>query len=324
MIDGQTGPVPAPSVVDRVIPWLLRLVWIGVLVAGGAAIDGAAAGRSDTVGNVARYAGFAGWVIGVAAMAVPAVVSLTAARVVVPLAIPIAVVSLVGGADGLDGVFFLVGGLLATVIVFSAELGRTFVQASAYGEEDRHLLRPPAAYAAASVLAWAIWAAVSISAPLLLADGRWISGVAAAIVAIVLGVFGWPRWHRLSTRWFVIVPIGVVIHDSLVLGETLMLRRQETRRHPPRSRRHRSRRSHRPRSGHAIEISTHESVTVHLAATPKEPRGNVIHLRSWLVAPSRPGRALHGGRRTPAPGRLTPDGQRAAIPPPSTRRSDRS
>lgn len=300
MIGGQTGPVPAPSVVDRVVPWLLRLAWIAVLVAGGAAIDGAA-GRSDTVGNVARYAGFAGWVIGVAAMAVPAVVSLTAARVVVPLAIPIAVVSLVAGADGLDGLFFLVGGLLATVIVFSAELGRTFAQASAYGEEDRHLLRPPAAYAAASVLAWAIWAAVSISAPLLLADGRWISGVAAAIVAIVLGVFGWPRWHRLSTRWFVIVPIGVVVHDSLVLGETLMLRRQELAavRLAPADTEAADLTG--PAAGHAIEISTLEPVTVHLAATPKAPRGNVIHMRAGLVAPSRPGRALSAaaGRRLP-------------------------
>ncbi|MFW2334285.1 MAG: hypothetical protein ACN4IE_10890, partial [Ilumatobacter sp.] len=293
--------VPAPSVVDRVVPWLLRLAWIAVLVAGGAAIDGAAAGRSDTVGNVARYTGFAGWVIGVAAMAVPAVVSLTAARVVVPLAIPIAVVSLVAGADGLDGVFFLVGGLLATVIVFSAELGRTFAQASAYGEEDRHLLRPPAAYAAASVLAWAIWAAVSISAPLLLADGRWISGVAAAIVAIVLGVFGWPRWHRLSTRWFVIVPIGVVVHDSLVLGETLMLRRQELAavRLAPADTEAADLTG--PTAGHAIEISTLEPVTVHLAATPKAPRGNVIHMRAGLVAPSRPGRALSAAadRRLP-------------------------
>lgn len=301
MIGGQTGPVPAPSVVDRVVPWLLRLAWIAVLVAGGAAIDGAAAGRSDTIGDVARYAGFAGWVIGVAAMAVPAVVSLTAARVVVPLAIPIAVVSLVAGADGLDGVFFLVGGLLATVIVFSAELGRTFAQASAYGEEDRHLLRPPAAYAAASVLAWAIWAVVSISAPLLLADGRWIIGVAATIVAIVLGVFGWPRWHRLSTRWFVIVPIGVVVHDSLVLGETLMLRRQELAavRLAPADTEAMDLTG--PAAGHAIEISTLEPVTVHLAATPKAPRGNVIHMRAGLVAPSRPGRALSAAadRRLP-------------------------
>jgi len=301
VIGGQTEPVPAPSVVDRLVPWLLRLAWIAVLVAGGAAIDGATADRSDTIGTVARYTGFAGWVTGVAAMAVPAVVSLTATRIVVPLAVPIAVVSLVAGADRLDGVLFLVSSLLATVIVFSAEIGRTFVQASAYGEEDRNLLRPPAAYATASVVTWAIWAVLLISAPLLLADGRWIIGAPAAIGAIVLGLFGWPRWHRLSARWFLIVPVGLVVHDSLVLGETLMLRRQELAavRLAPADTQAADLTG--PAVGHAIEISTLEPVTVHLAATPKAPRGNVIHMRAGLVAPSRPGRALSAAaeRRLP-------------------------
>ena len=286
--------MPASSAIERSIPWLLRVAWIAVLVAGGAAIDGA-------VGDVVRVTGFIGWVVGVVAMAIPAVVSLTAARIIVPLSIPVATAALLAGADGLDGSLFLATGVLATVIVFSAELGRSFVQASAYGEEDRHPLRPPAAYGAAAVVAWLLWAAAVVAAPPLLADRRWWIGVPVAVVAVALAAFGWPRWHRMSSRWFVIVPIGLVVHDPLVLGETLMLRRQEVAsiRLAPAGTEAADLTG--PAAGHAIEISTLEPATVHLAATPKAPRGNVIHMRAGLVAPSRPGRALSAAaeRRLP-------------------------
>ena len=45
-------------------------------------------------------------------------------------------------------------------------------------------------------------------------------------------------------------------------------------------------------SGYAIEIATTESVTAVFAFTPAEPNGKAIHLRSFLIAPSRPGLAL--------------------------------
>ena len=40
-------------------------------------------------------------------------------------------------------------------------------------------------------------------------------------------MWAWRRWHKLSRRWFVLVPTGVVVHDHLVLAETLMMRRNE-------------------------------------------------------------------------------------------------
>lgn len=284
--------MPATPVVDRFLPWLLRLAWIAVLVTGGAAIDDATAGRSADLADVARAAAFIGWIAAVVAMAVPAVASLTATRIVVPLSVPVAVIAMIAGADRLDGWLFLAMSLLSTLIAGSAELGRTFVQASAYGEEDRHLLRPPVAYVTAAVVAWVIAASLVISTPLLLAQASWIWGALSGLGAVGLMVFGWPRWHRLARRWFVIVPIGLVVHDSLVLGETLMLRRQELAaiRLAPAGTEAADLTG--PASGHAVEISTNESVDVFLAATPKRPRGTVLHLRACLVAPSRPGRAL--------------------------------
>lgn len=280
---------------------MLRLVWIAVLLTGGNAIDGATSSRADVIGDTARYAALAGWIVGVAAMAIPAVVSLTAVRLIVPLAMPVAVVAAVGGADIGDGLAFLVVGAFATVVALSADLGRTFVQASAYGEEDRHLLRPPAAYALAAVTTWIVWSALVTAAPLLLADHRWIVGSMATVGAVGGGVLGWPRWHRLAGRWFVVVPIGVVIHDQLVLAETVMLRRQELAsiRLAPAGTEAADLTG--PASGHALEITTHEPTTAIYAATPKQPRGTAIHMRACLIAPSRPGLALGAAARRRLP-----------------------
>lgn len=277
---------------------MLLAVWIGVLWFADAAIGSAADGD---VAGVARIAGGVVWLAGVAALAVPAVVTLTVARAVVPLSVPAAVVAWAGGADPVDAVPFLALAALATVVVGSAELGRAFVQASAYGDEDRYLLRAPLAYLVVSALAWALWAACLIAGPLLLGDRRWVAGGVLTALAIGLAIWAAPRWHRLSRRWFVIVPVGVVVHDHLVLAETLMLRRQELRGLHLAPAGTDALDLTGPASGHAVEVLIHEPATAILAASPADPRGKVVHLTGCLVSPSRPGRMLLAARERKLP-----------------------
>ena len=98
-----------------------------------------------------------------------------------------------------------------------------------------------------------------------------------------------------------VVPVGLVIHDQLVLAETLMLRRQEIAgvRLAPGDTQAADLTG--PAAGHAVEISTVEPVTALFAATPKQPRGTAIHLTACLVSPTRPGLALSAAaaRRLP-------------------------
>jgi hypothetical protein len=306
-IGRQTGGVAneATSRLERLAPWLLRLAWIGVLVAGGPAIDGADAPSGDVV----TYVAFGGWFAAVCAMAIPAVVSLTATRLLVPLAVPVALLSSVAGADAVPGVSFVALTLLATTIAYSAVLGRSFVQASAYGEEDRHLLRSPAAYAFAAGVSWAIWAAATLGATLALADGRWVIGVVLVAIAIAGSVLGWPRWHRLARRWLVVVPIGLVIHDQLVLAETVMLRE-----HP-------SCRSHRAGGGTRAR-------DLHQRVDDGDP-GRDAENPAWNRHPPAcvpgctvsSGSGARGGGAPAAARRLS---QRAAVPPPRTHRFARS
>lgn len=288
---GRLSAVP-PAPLERWLPWVLRITWIGVLWAGGAAVDGATGGRPDAIGAVATWGGGALWLAGVVTMAVPAVVTLTAMRAIVPLAVPAAVVAWSAGADGADGPLFLGIAAVSTLVAWTADTGRAFVQASAYGDEDRYLLRPPLAYALATGATWVVWAAAVLAGPLLLAGERYVLGGVVTALAIGASVWVWPRWHKLSRRWFVLVPVGIVVHDHVVLAETLMVRRQDLRtmRLAPAGTDAADMTG--PASGHAVEVVTHDPVTATFAATPKEPRGRVIHLTACLVSPTRPGRLL--------------------------------
>jgi cytochrome c oxidase subunit IV len=196
------------------------------------------------------------------------------------------------GGDALPSAVFLTSGVIATVVAFSAEVGRAFVQASAYGEEDRHLLRPPVAYLLPSALAWMVDVALWLAGTALVARSRWLAGGLLLVAGLVVAVWGWKRWHRLSRRWFVIVPVGVVLHDHLVLAETLMVKRTELDRLRLAPAGTDAADFTGPTTGHAIELLTNEPVTAIVAATPAEPRGKAIHLTGCIVAPTRPGRLL--------------------------------
>lgn len=297
----QTDGVDSAPAIERVLPWLLRVVWIGVLLAGGQALDDALADATDVTTGIVQWGVFAIWVAGALAMAVPAVATLTATRVIVPLVTPVAVACALGGADLADVLPLAAVGLLATVVALTGELGRLFVQASAYGDEDRHVLRPPAAYLAIAVLAWVLWSVALTLTGAAVSQERWIVAAIAGLVTIGGAVLGAPRWHRLSRRWLVLVPVGMVVHDQLVLAETLMLRRQEIGAVGLAPAGTDAADLTGPATGHAIEVRTTESVTALRAATPAAPRGTAVHLTGFIISPTRPGRVLAAAARRRLP-----------------------
>src|SRR5690606_28320749 len=124
---------------------------------------------------------------------VPAVRSLTAVRAIVPLAVPAVAVMWVSGADDVTAALALAAAAVTAVVACSAELGRSFVQASAYGAEDRHLLRPPAAYLAAALVSWVLAASGLTAGVTLLAGERWALGVPITVVGAGIALWSTPR-----------------------------------------------------------------------------------------------------------------------------------
>ena len=276
----------------RFAPWVARLAWILVAVIGGSAVESAVDGRSSAVAWTAAIGGWTLWAIAALALAIASVRSLTVVRLGVPLAVFATIVAGVGGATAIELV--LLGGpaLVAAAAVMTADFGRQWVQASAYGDEDRFPLRFPVGAGLAAILTWLLWAPALIAGPLLIAAKSWIAGAVLCALAIGGAAFLGPRWHRLSLRWFVLVPAGVVIHDPVVLADTFPLRTAQVASIGLASADTEAADLTGPASGYAVEVATTESVTAVFAFTPAEPNGRAIHLRSFLIAPSRPGHAL--------------------------------
>ena len=270
----------------------MRAAWVATAVLGAPAISEATDDRSTAVRAVALWGSGAGWIAGVGAMAIPSLLGLTATRAIVPVAIPVALAAALGGADATDASVLAALALVSTTVSLSGELGRAFVQASAYGDEQRFPLRPPFGFAVATVVSWLLWAAALVTGPLLLAARSWIAGALVTAVALALAALAPRRWHLLAVRWLVLVPAGVVLHDPIVLGETLMLRRSQIRgvRLAPVGTEAADLTG--PATGHALEVSTTEPVTAVLAGTRRRPKRRPIHLTGFLVSPSRPGSAL--------------------------------
>ena len=270
---------------------MARVAWLAVALGGGA-IESAVDGRSGGVRWLAGVGGWALWGTVVVALLVPSVLSLAWIRVVGPLTIPVTVACVVGGADATDVALLAVPSLVALAAAFSPEVGRWMVQASAYGDEDRLLLRSPVPAGAAAIVSWIVWAVVVVVGPLALAAGNLVVGIPLTLVAIAVSVYVGPRWLRMVRRWLVLVPAGLVVHDPVVLADTLMVKTNQLAaiRLAPAGTEAADLTG--PASGYAVEITTSETVSTVFAFTPREPNGRAIHMTGFLIAPSRPGAAL--------------------------------
>jgi hypothetical protein len=285
----------------RWLAWLARLAWVLVAIVGGSAVEQAVGSRSDAVRLTAAVGCWAGWAIVMLALVIASVRTLTVVRVGAPLAAGVTLAAGLAGADALSLVGLGVSAGVTLLAVFAAEFGRSFVQASAYGDEDRFPLRPPAAVMIAAVLTWLVWAACLLSGPMLLAARSWVAGALLSVAAVAGAVLLGPRWHRLSQRWLVFVPAGVVLHDPVVLADTVSLRSAQVARIRLAPGDTDAADLTGPASGYALEVQTTQSITVVFAFTPSEPNGRAIHMTGFLVSPSRPGGALATAARRGLP-----------------------
>ncbi len=278
------------------MPWVARLAWIMVAVIGGTAVESAVDGRTSAVAWTAAIGGWSLWALAALGLAIASVWSLTVVRIVVPLSLVATIAAGVGGAPAIDLVLLAGPAIVAAAAVLTAEFGRQWVQASAYGDEERFPLRFPVGAGLAAIVTWVVWAPAVVAGPMLIAAEQWIVGAGVCILAFAGVVLLGPRWHRLTLRWFVLVPAGVVIHDPVVLADTFPLRTSQLASIGLAPADTEAADLTGPASGYAIEVTTTESVTTVFAFTPSEPNGRAIHLRAFLIAPSRPGRALQSAR----------------------------
>ena len=210
---------PSANGASTLVFWLSRAVWVlvGIVAPWSALADG----RSAAVAAVMNTGGWVGWTAVIIALFVPSAISLTVVRIIAPLPL----VAAVAGSN----VPLVIVSLAAIVLLHLPDTTDCLVQGGAYGAETRFLLRTPVPYLLPALLVWALLAGSLTAGSLLLAAGVLPAGGVLAALGAVLAVLVPRRLHRLSRRWLVIVPAGIVVHDHMVLAETLMVRRSQTR-----------------------------------------------------------------------------------------------
>ncbi len=283
------GRVP---IATRAVVWAARLGWLVVAIVGGTAIGEALSDHGRPVQVLGTAAAWTGWACGAIALAIPSVVTLTIVRAVVPASLVVAAVAIIDRRDPTTGIALLAPALATSALVATAEFGRVFIQASAYGAESRFGLRPPIGYLIASIGTWLPTVVALVLAVPALAGQAWILGTVCLVVA-ALGLALLPRrWHQLSRRWLVLVPAGIVVHDPVVLTDTLMLARRTiaaialddlgaaTRTAADLTG---------PTPGPAVEIRLGAAATAAVAPTHAHSDGRTIRLAALVVSPTRPG-----------------------------------
>ena len=201
-------------------------MWVVQPFTSGAVIGEALSSTSDPFRSVVSAAAWLLWLVILLALALPQPISLTVARV-----------GAVGGvmatawaalevpsstSGGLIGI-----GVLAAAAAFATinmpGVGDRFVDGVSYGDEQRFLLRAPgpALFTLIGPAAVIVVLGASVG-PLLLADEQWIAGAIATVVGFAIAAVPLMALHRLTSRFLVFVPNGLVVHDRSQLREPVL------------------------------------------------------------------------------------------------------
>jgi hypothetical protein len=281
--------------------WCLRVLWGLLAVAAGPAFGDALAGASRPVQVVASVGLWVGWAGTLTAMLVPRASTLTAVRIAAPAPLAASVVAALHGPRGIDDAVALGIGVAVVAVALLPETADAFVDGSSYGAERRFALRtPPGLLLGPAPVAWLLAVGAPVAAALLLAAEAWVVGAALAVVGAVGIRLGVPALHRLSRRWLVFVPAGLVVHDHLALADPVLLRRPTFARIGPAPVDALAAGAHDltlGATGLALELTLEAPIEVGVAAGSGRRREAVpVRSARYLVTPLRPGAVLGEAR----------------------------
>jgi hypothetical protein len=278
---------------DRLVPWLVRGLWVSLPFAAGPALADALDGASSGVRTLASGGLWVGWAAGMLASFVAHPVALTGLRVLAPSALAAVAGATLGGHESWVG---LGCAAVSLVWVFDPAFALVCVNGPAYPNERRYPLRAPGPLLAGPLLvAWAVVVVGLASGPLLLAAHRWVAGGIAVAAGLPVALVLLRSLHALSRRWGVFVPAGFVLHDPLTLADPVLFRRQwiDVLRPAPADSDSLDLTQRAP--GLALELVLTEKAELTLVR-PGRGLGETGRTARLLFTPTRPGRVLADAR----------------------------
>jgi len=169
------------------------------------------------------------WLAVLIILAIPRPLTLTLGRIAVPAIVPATVwAALVADSPNSTIIIGLVSAALVTLVVLLPVVGEHFIDAASYGDERRFVLRPQGPVLVFLLVpTWAITVAAITAGPLLLADQYWLAGAIAVAAGAPAALVGYRALSRVTSRFVVFVPNGVVIHDYGALAEPVLFKTHE-------------------------------------------------------------------------------------------------
>ena len=264
--------------------WSMRIL-VGCLPFVGAGVGALLETRSTAIQIVGTVLAWLIWGLIVLASFISHPISLTVLRMGTPVFAGFLVFIAATDQGSTLQVINATIGFAVLLIGFSAEIGSIYVQASAYGDERRFLLRPPVAFVAPVAISVVIVDFFIIATPMFFAARIWLAGCIKFMA---------PRIHQLSRRWLVFVPAGFVVHDEIVLSINLMIKKQELVDIQLARDDTQAADLSALTWGVPLELSFNKTLDVSLTAIGARHLKAVsaIHATSIIIAPSRPGAVL--------------------------------
>ena len=125
----------------------------------------------------------------------------------------------------------LVASIAAVATVTLPGVADRFLDGVSYGDERRFALRAPGPVLVVALIPSVLIVIVGLTAgPLLLAGERWVGGAIVTVVGFGVSWFPLNALHRLTNRFLVFVPNGLVVHDPTQIAGTRPVRAARDRR----------------------------------------------------------------------------------------------
>ena len=271
--------------------WLFRVLWLILPFTAGPLFSSALDGTSDSFRVGVTIGLWVTWAAMLVASMVPRTQTLTALRVIVPAAFLASIWAAVAAADDVaawQAILAVVSAGASATAALRPAVADAFVDGSSYGDEARFLLSTPGALLLGPIqVVWAIIVVGAVAGPLLLLAQRWILGGILLVLGWSLAFVAVPVLNRLSNRWLVFVPAGVVVHDKTALREPQLFRKESVATFGPA-----------PADTELEDLSlasTGLALRAELTGTSKIVRNSrettvePTDIDGWVVSPNRPG-----------------------------------
>ena len=269
------------------LSWIVRILWIAAALLPNA-LTASSSSSSDVAKVTITVVGWTSWALVAIATWIEHPISLTITRTISPFVVGRLLVALPAFDWEPARIIGATCAVIALMVMATREYGSRQVQAGAYGDEKRYLLRVPAPIMLPAFLGWAVCIGGLVVALLGVSRDNLVVAGIGLVVTILSTLQVGPKLHRLSRRWLVKVPAGWVVHDDVILAENLLLRTHQIVSMAPALSTTEAFDLTGYTTGVPLEISLRDTTDVRLSELGARlaKTTDVVHARAMLVAPT--------------------------------------